>query len=89
MGAGGDGGGVGLFGVLTGYLANAFLSPKKDGTRTRTRTPGGAVTGVGVHRREPGRDQAPDRLTEQRQGQAELLERVAALERLLAAPPRK
>ena len=33
--------GVGLFGVLTGYLANAFLSPQQERRRTRhpTRPP--------------------------------------------------
>jgi voltage-gated potassium channel len=74
--------GVGLFGVLTGYLANAFLAPKKEETEAD-----GGATGPGPGPADPGAGLAEIArlLTEQRQAQADLLERMTALERLLAA----
>ena len=74
--------GVGLFGVLTGYLANAFLTPKKaadapaDGETDAAPVPGDSGASLSEITRL---------LTEQRSAQAELLERMGAIERLLAA----
>jgi voltage-gated potassium channel len=75
--------GVGLFGVLTGYLANAFLSPKEeeaDAGGDARPAPGPAPADSTAALAEIAR-----LLTEQRQAQAGLIERMAALERLLAA----
>jgi Ion transport protein len=74
--------GVGLFGVLTGYLANAFLAPKKatdDAPRVEA-TPGPASGDP-----DAGLTEITRLLAEQRQAQADLLQRMAAIERLLTA----
>jgi voltage-gated potassium channel len=73
--------GVGLFGVLTGFLANAFLSPKaaEDTATPEQSEPAGMTERL---------DTIADLLAEQRQAQATLLERLAALEQVLGATSR-
>ena len=67
--------GVGLFGVLTGYLANAFLAPKSD------EAPSEPVPSIDSQSNQL--SEVVRLLTEQRQVQTETLERLAALERML------
>ncbi len=74
--------GVGLFGVLTGYLANAFLPSRQVAADTGTdgEEEPGLVPGDGL-------SEIARLLAEQRQAQAEILARLTALERLLATQP--
>jgi voltage-gated potassium channel Kch len=72
--------GVGLFGVLTGYLANAFLSPKK----APADAPGGEAEPPSGNS-DAGLAEITRLLAEQRQAQADLLQRMTAIERLLTA----
>jgi voltage-gated potassium channel len=64
--------GIGLFSVLTGFIANAFLAPPKDDVATSTANPQDAMASV---RRL---------LTEQEERQAALREQLDALERSIA-----
>jgi hypothetical protein len=73
--------GVGLFGVLTGYLANAFLSPKK----APADAPGGGEAEPPSGDSDAGLAEITRLLAEQRQAQADLLQRMTAIERLLMA----
>jgi voltage-gated potassium channel len=77
--------GVGLFGVLTGFLANAFLSPKQEdaGADGDAQAEPGAAAEPAATEPAASLAEITRLLTEQRQAQADLLARMAALERLL------
>lgn len=72
--------GVGLFGTLTGYLANAFLAPKKP-------TPAVALEPGAVPTPQTALVEVKQLIATSRRSQEELEAKVAELESLLAAPP--
>ena len=71
-------GGVALFGVLTGFLANVFLSPKQEAKTEATAKPRDAKSMVSAARRL---------LDEQDQANGRLRARLDEIEQLLGTPP--
>jgi voltage-gated potassium channel len=67
--------GVGLFGTFTGFLANAFLGPRKEESPAPS-GPAEAASALAEIR---------NLLAEQKAGQAQLLERLAEIEQRLAS----
>jgi len=71
-------GGVALFGVLTGFLANVFLSPKQEAKSDATVKPRDAKSMLAAARRL---------LDEQEQANGRLRARLKEIEQLLGTPP--
>ncbi len=71
--------GVGLFGTLTGYLANAFLAPKQE------ETPAEEVLAPSAGEAKAKLAELKQLLAEQKQAQANLESKIAEIEMLLCS----